>query len=1124
MSDKGEIIQKLDVFIRKYYFNQLLRGLVYFMLVFIVFGLIASTAEYVGNFSTTIRTILFYAFVATNVGVLFKFVVLPLAAIYKLGKTLTYTEAAQIVGKHFAEVNDKLLNLLQLESQLNQSEQNRQLQLLEAGIRQKTVELNPIPFAAAINLGENKKFLPYLVFVLAVSVGIYVFWPCIIFSGTQRIINHSTYYEPPAPFSFSIKNSTLNCVKHEDFLLEVQIDGNEIPNEVYLETSGVKYKLTKKSIDNFSHLFRNVQKSTQFQLIADGHYSKVFELNALPNPLLLQFEIKLEYPAYTGRQNEIVGNTGDITVPAGTKASWKFKTRDARSLKLAFSDTSIALQSAKENQFEWKQRLTKNSVYSVYAYNEYFRSRDSIRYYINVIPDQFPTIQVKEQQDSLNSKRIYFGGEIADDYGFKKLVFTYAFIGKKDSVGKEINHAFTKEVPIAPKANRDVFYHEWNLNELTLSPGDQLEYFFEIFDNDGVNGSKSTKSERLFYKVPTLNELAEKSEKRADEIKKDLKSSIDLANQMKKKIADLELKMAEKKSLSWEDRKNLRELTEMQKELEKKADEIKKENQMRNTEQSAFKEQEQEILEKQQQIQKLFDEILNDEMKKLIEEMRRLADELDKDKAKDMLDKMKLSTEDVSKELDRTLELFKRLEFEQKMNDMISELKELAEKQETLKNQTEQKSSEEKSLKEQQEQLNKQFEDLKKDLEELQEKNKELGNEMNLSEPQKQSENIEKKMQESADKLEEKKKKQAAESQQQAADEMKSMAEKMQSMMDQMAQEGQEEDLKALREILENLLSLSFDQEKLINVTKLTSINDPNYTKLARQQQKLKEDSKTIEDSLLALSKRVPALVSTVNKEIGSIKDNMNRSTSYLADRNVMAAAGRQQFAMTSINNLALLLSEIEQQMSQSQSQSSGKGSCKKPGKGQPKPSAANMRSMQEQLSKQLEQMKEQMQKNGQKPGDKKGQGRGGQMSEQLAKMAAQQEAIRQMLGDMMKKQAGKDGKIDGGQQGNLGKMKEMMEQTETDIVNRSITNETMKRQQEILTRLLEAENAERERDQEEKRESNEAKFQEISNPALIMEYKHRKQAENELLKTIPLSMKPFYRDKVSKYFNSIND
>ncbi|MEI8136462.1 MAG: hypothetical protein WCH21_03960, partial [Bacteroidota bacterium] len=301
-----------------------------------------------------------------------------------------------------------------------------------------------------------------------------------------------------------------------------------------------------------------------------------------------------------------------------------------------------------------------------------------------------------------------------------------------------------------------------------------------------------------------------------------------------------------------------------------------------------------------------------------------------------------------------------------------------------------------------------------------------------------------------------------------------------------------------------------------------------------------KDDCKIIEDSLLALSKRAPQISAVVNREISAINLNMAKTVQALADRNTGEGVMRMQTTMTSVNNLALLLNESLDQMQQAQKKAQeakgSSGKCKKPGSGKgskpsDKPSMQTMKQLQEQLNKQLQQMKDAMekgQKPGEKPGDKKGQkpgsgqnGASGMLipagsSEQLAKMAAQQEALRRQMQQMMDKLKNK-GKNPGGD------IADLMEQTEKDLVNKHLTNETMKRQQDILSKLLESEKAEREREQDEQRKSNEAKNQVLSNPNQFLEYKRVKEKEMELLNTVPPSLTPYYKEKVNNYFNSVN-
>ena len=96
-----------------------------------------------------------------------------------------------------------------------------------------------------------------------------------------------------------------------------------------------------------------------------------------------------------------------------------------------------------------------------------------------------------------------------------------------------------------------------------------------------------------------------------------------------------------------------------------------------------------------------------------------------------------------------------------------------------------------------------------------------------------------------------------------------------------------------------------------------------------------------------------------------------------------------------------------------------------------------------------------------------------------------------------------------------------MIEESQKDIVNRVLNEETIKRQDQILEKLLDYEKAEKERDTEQKRQATEAKDDHKRNLSQFTEYNMRKEKETELLKTVPPSFKSFYKNKVSEYFNN---
>lgn len=1135
-SDYHNLIEKLDEFIRKYYKNQLLRGFIYSTALVLLFFISVTVLEYYAHFSMLVRAILFYSFVATSGFILAKYIVIPLTKLYKLGKIISYEEAASIIGRHFTDVQDKLLNTLQLQEQASNSElPTTNSELLTASINQKIRELKPVPFTTAIDLSENKKYLKYA-FIPVLLIAVILFSaPSIIKDGTKRLVKHTEYFEKEAPFQFVITNSDLQTVAQEDFELQVKLTGDEVPDNVYVEIDGNEFKLAKEDIVSFNYLFKNVQKNTRFQLAADGFKSKEYELVALPNPVLLDFDIALSYPKYLRKKDEVVKNTGDLVVPAGTKISWNFNTKNTSQLRMNFNDTSFALPAASENIFTYSSRVFKDKTYAVTTANRFLKNKDSVSYTINVIPDAYPQITVQEKKDSTSSKRLFFRGEVKDDYGFNKLTFNYRFINADDSAKTDSYKRLTlnsSDIAVNKAGTQDQFFHRWDMDALGIVPGDQVEYFFEIWDNDGVTGSKSSRSAKMIFKAPSLKELQANTEKNNDKIKENLEESLKAAKDIQKELADLQRKIAEKKTLTWEEKKRMQELLDKQKDLQKKVENIKKENEQNNQQQNEYQQPNEEMLEKQRQLEELFDKVMTPEMQEKYNEMQKLMEKLDKNKIQEALEKMKLDNKDMLKELDRNLEIFKQLEFEQKLQQNIEKLEKLAQKEEELAKKTEEKNADAEKQKEKQEELNKEFQDLKQDLKDMEKKNSELENPNKMEKTEQQQDDIQKDMEKSSDELDKKDKKGASKSQKSAAQKMQKMKEQMQKMQEEMEAEADGEDIDKLRGILENLLHLSFDQEALMGDLSKTKPTDPQVFKINQKQKKLQDDSKMIEDSLLALSKRVPQIKAAVNKEITAINMNMEKAVEEIAEvpaqpqfgesnSRKSEALSRQQFAMTSINNLALMLNEALQQMQDAASKPKdgppGSKSCKKPGSG--KPSAASLRKTQEQLNKQIEKLKGEMEKNGNKPGQKPGAGGMGGMSQELAKLAAQQEAIRKEV-QKMANEINKNGKEGGG----LNKLSEKMEETETDLVNKMLSQETIKRQQEILTRLLESEKAEKEREMDEKRQSNEAKNENFSNPEDFFEYNRIKQKETELLKTVSPSLTPFFKTKVNQYFTNFEE
>jgi hypothetical protein len=281
MSTYSIIQHKLEQFIKKYYTNELIKGGILFFAIGLLYFLITLLVEYFLWLSPTGRTILFWSFVGVEVTLFVRFIAFPLAKLFKLQQGITHEEASKIIGNHFPQVNDKLLNVIQL----NQNQ--RESELLVASIEQKANELQPIQFKAAVNFKKNSKYLKYaaipvIVFLLFTALGDKNMFS----SSYERVVNYQTAYEPPAPFSFKILNDNLTAIENKPFTVKVNTSGTTIPENVSIQYNDETYYLQQIAPGLFEYTFSQPLEDFSFKLQGNSVKSQEYEV-AVVKPLHL---------------------------------------------------------------------------------------------------------------------------------------------------------------------------------------------------------------------------------------------------------------------------------------------------------------------------------------------------------------------------------------------------------------------------------------------------------------------------------------------------------------------------------------------------------------------------------------------------------------------------------------------------------------------------------------------------------------------------------------------------------------------------------------------------------------------------------------------------------------------
>lgn len=1100
MENKNLIFQKLEAFIKKFYTNELFKGSLLFIGLGLLYFMFTLLVEYFLWLSPKGRTLLFWLFISVEMFLLLRFILFPVFKLFKLQKGIDYTEASKIIGNHFSEVSDKLTNFLQLHNQANPSE------LLLASIDQKANALQPIPFGNAINFKKNVKYLPYAIFPVLVLLLFFISGnSAMITQSLDRVVHFQKQYTPPAPFEFQILNSNLVSEQGKDFLLQVRTNGKIVPENAMILVGEESYYLETVKPGLFQYKFEKSVSNIDFQLSANSVQSNSYELKVVAVPSIANFEMLLHFPSYLARKTEVIQGTGNAVVPEGSKITWKVNALATNEVIWNSNGQSITFN-RNQMQFLLSKNINQNTEYQIITSNANVKNHEKLQYQITIIKDQFPTINVQQAPDSLKLKNAMILGQVSDDYGLTKLQVVF--------YPKDKPNAIRRGNLSVNKNTFDQFVYNFPAG-LIIDKGVDYDYYFEIFDNDVLHNFKSTKSAVFSHRELTDSEQQDEMLQNQNSNINSLEKSIKNQDKQLSELDKLQKLGKEKTNLDFKDQKKMKDFInrqqqqdEMMKEFSKKLEENLE--QFQPEKKDEFKE---ELLKRLDKNEK---EIEKNE--KLLKELEELTNKLKEEELFEKVDKLKQNTKDQTKSLEQLVELTKRFYVEKKAEQIANKLDELSKKEDKLSD------SKENDAKEQNE-INKEFDKIQEEMNALDKENKDLKAPIDIPNDKKDQQNIEEDLKKASEELQKKNQSKAKPMQKSAAQKMKEMSQKMMQSMDMGSMEQMEEDVKMLRQVLDNLLAFSFSQEDLMRDFKSNSSRTLGFNKLLKKQQDLKNQFKHVDDSLFAMSLRNPKITELITKEVGNVQYNVDKAIDNLADNNISKGVSHQQYTISSANKLADFLSDAMNQMQmemQMQMEGQGQGKGKpKPGQGQGGMQLKDIIQKQEGLAQKMQKGIQKGQKSGEGKPDKNGQkggteGEGGQDGEgnagEVLEIYKEQQRLREALQKAMEKEGV------GGMGQNAAKQ---MQDIEKQLLNKGFKNETLQKMLNLKHELLKLDKAIQQQGEENKRQSqtNTKAFnnQAAPLPAALKEYLN----SVEILNRQSLPLRPNFNQKVQTYFKN---
>jgi hypothetical protein len=1105
LEKSNSIHQKLEAFIKKYYTNELIRGILFFIGLGLIYFLFTLFIEYFLWLKPQGRTILFWFFITVEVFLLIRFIVFPIFKILKFQKGIDYTQASLIIGNHFSEVNDTLTNYLQL-STSDISVYNSELLL--ASIEQKANSLHPIPFGKAIDFNTNKKYLPLAILpILFLSFFFLSGNSRIISQSLNRVVHFNVIFAPPAPFKFTVVNPSLVTEQGKDFVLHIKSVGSVVPENVLIFIGQESYFLETIQPGEFQFKIAKPLTNVAFHLEANTVASSDYELKVIAVPTISNFEMRFVYPAYLNLKNTTIKGTGNGIIPEGTQVTWIMNTNATQNVVWKNELKSFPFSKI-VNTFNLSKNITQNTEYQIITSNNEVNNFEKLNYQLNVVKDQYPSVTISKAPDSLSVESSYFVGQIADDYGLSKLQIVYYEFGKPENA---------KRGTIVIKHDTfDQFVFNFPSN-LDVKKGINYSFYFEVFDNDAIHHFKRTQSTVFSNRILSDEEKQNVSLQEQNNAINSLQKTVAKQDKQFSEMEKLQQTNKEKNSLDFKDRQKISDFIKQQQQqndlMKEFADKMKNNLDKSNSQQ---KDEAKELLQKR--LENTDKEL--DKNKKLLDELKDLNNKIKDEDFVEKLDKFKQNSKSQNKNLAQLVELTKRYYVEKKAEQLADKLDKLSQKEDKLS-----ESEKENSVQEQKK-LTDEFEKIQEELKQLDKENDYLKTPIDIPSDSDKEKSIKEDLNKAGSDLQNNNKSKAKPSQKSASKKMKEMSKAIELAMEQSDKDQIEEDVKMLRQILDNLLAYSFSQEDVMNQFKATKLGSPSFNKYIRNQQNLKTQFKHIDDSLFALSLRQPKIAESVTKEVANVQYNIDKSLESLSDSQVQRGLSQQQYAISSANKLADLLSDSLNSMQMQMSGSSG---------GKPKPGKGSGMQLPDIIKKQGE-LADKMKQGaklgnksgeGKKPGDSqnkgsqsgKGQGQNGDTDgegEGDAKATMDIYKEQKQLREALQEELNKKGLGNNGQNA-----LEQMKQLEKQLLNRGFNNESLQRTNNIKQELLKLETAIRLQGEDPKRQS-EVNTKSYNNqaaplPKALSDYLN----SIEILNRQSLPLRSNFNQKVQVYFNN---
>jgi len=1111
-----DIHQRLAAVRRLKYRLELQSGVIIFGAISLLSIAAVALIELAFRLDVTGRTILFWALVSFVMLLLSWHVIQPLLRSLGILRQVNDFTLANHVGHFFPQIRDRLLNLLQLRKEIETGTSLYSPELVDASFVDLADNIQGLDFLQSVDVAPVRRSIR--LFGLSV-VGALLFLAAnssSLLGSLYRVVRFTQAFTPPPAFTFEVFPGNKEITKGQSVEVRVKVHAAalSIPEiqertlELLWRADGQRdfelARLRADSMGTYTNVLQSVRISTEYFAQLSGVSSHHYRLTVIDRPIIRSFQVRLDFPSYTKLPPRVQDEfAGEISALPGTRISMSgTASKDLERGRLAFGNGKSVALVVRGDKFSAVFSADVETDYHVEITDaEALNNVDAVQYQIKLIPDESPVVAIPQpgrNVDIAGDQYLQLLIQAKDDFGFSAMRIGYRLIHSRYEKPWEAHRFFSVPFPGTAGSQIELPF-AWDLSPMRLAPEDVVEYFAEVFDNDAIRGPKSARSQVFLTRLPSLEEVFAEVDKGHETSIEDLQRTLEDAKQLKDRIESINQDMKKNREMDWQQKKKLEEMSKKYQELQQKLSEVQKrldEMVQKMDQQNVLS---QETLQKYMELQQLFEQLNSAELQQALRQMQMAMQNITKEQIQQALQKLTFSEERFRQSIERTIELLKRIQIEQKMDEVRKRAEELQRQQREVNDETAKSGADQQKRDEiagKQSDLAAKEQQLEKEMADLQKRMEEFFAEMPVDKMQQlnaelQQQQLAEMMKQAGRQLQAAQMQCAQGTQQQIQQGLQNLSNQLQSIQQELLQKQMQHVLNEFRRAINNLLELSKREEDLKGQSKSAPPNSPQLRQNAQDQMRVMQDMGNVIQGLSELSKRSFAVTPEMGRTIGEALMHMQNAMNALDSRSGLAASQEQGQAMGSLNMAAMQIQKAMQSLMQA-----GGG-----GMGGLMQQLQMLAGQQQSINEQTLSM---------------------QAAAEAARLAVEQEAVRKSL-----EQLNREAQASGEERrilGDLEKIAEDMREVVRNLEQNDVNPETIKKQERILSRLLDASKSLRERDYEKRRRAETGtqiarRSPDELDPSTL---EGRNRLLEDLLKALEQGYAKDYQELIRKYFEEL--